>query len=502
MVDSPAKHLRRKAWWTRWGAVGAALVLVGGGTAVMVAFRGASAKTRALDPATATTTTVDAQAVAAIQEATARLAASVTMSPPFGSTSVEPHSSVTVRTSFGNLALVQVTGPSRALIAGAMSSDSRRWQSTGLLVPDTTYHVSVTVIRPDGLSAERNGTFTTRPATETVSASLFPYGHMIVGVGQPVVIRFDRDIDSAAAQAAVLSHFVVAESEPVPGGWHWFSPDELHFRPRSYWPAGEQVTVTSDLSGWYAGGGVWGKGRVTASFEVDHARVSVANLITHEMTVTLDGRVVATYPLSGGRPQYPTMNGTHIVLDEEPVVHMVSSTVGIPVNSPDGYDEYVYDDVHISDSGEYVHAAPWSVADQGFINVSHGCINISPPDAQAFMDFSRIGDVVTVVGSPRPPAPGDHGVMDWSTPWSQWTPGAVRAMAPSATWAPGPVAAPTATPAAPSPTETSTTSTTTVPKPTTTVPKTTTTVPKTTTTTATTTTPTATSTTSTSGTTR
>ncbi len=52
------------------------------------------------------------------------------------------------------------------------------------------------------------------------------------------------------------------------------------------------------------------------------------------------------------------MDGIHIVLDKEPVVHMVSSTVGIPVNSPNGYDEYVYNDVHISDSGEYVHAAP------------------------------------------------------------------------------------------------------------------------------------------------
>jgi hypothetical protein len=148
------------------------------------------------------------------------------------------------------------------------------------------------------------------------------------------------------------------------------------------------------------------------------------------MTVTENGKVVATYPFSGGRTNDPTMNGMHIVMDRESVVRMISSTNGIPVNSPDGYDELVYDDVHISDSGEYVHAAPWSVTSQGHRNVSHGCINLSPSDALQFFGFSRVGDVVWVVGGPRPPEFGDHGVMDWDTPWNEWTPGVVHSDAP------------------------------------------------------------------------
>ena len=88
------------------------------------------------------------------------------------------------------------------------------------------------------------------------------------------------------------------------------------------------------------------------------------------------------------------MDGIHIVLDRESVVHMVSSTVGIPVDSANGYDELVYIDVHISDSGEYVHAAPWSVSDQGVTNVSHGCINLSTANSLSFFNFSRLGDVV------------------------------------------------------------------------------------------------------------
>ena len=56
------------------------------------------------------------------------------------------------------------------------------------------------------------------------------------------------------------------------------------------------------------------------------------------------------------------------------------------------------------------------------MNVSHGCINLSPANAKTFFDFSRIGDVVFVTGSPRPPVVGDHGVMDWDTSWAAFTP--------------------------------------------------------------------------------
>jgi hypothetical protein len=38
----------------------------------------------------------------------------------------------------------------------------------------------------------------------------------------------------------------------------------------------------------------------------------------------------------------------------------------------------------ISNSGEFVHAAPWSVAQQGSSNASHGCINLSSDNAKWF----------------------------------------------------------------------------------------------------------------------
>jgi lipoprotein-anchoring transpeptidase ErfK/SrfK len=355
----------------------------------------------------------------------ARLVSAVRFSPQPGAGAVPLDTSVAVQTSAGRFTSVQAVSTSGTAIAGTLTRARTAWRSNQPLLAGTTYRVTATVVRA-GVTAHPSSTFRTLTPTGTVGDTIFPGPGLEVGVAQPVVIRFDHDIENPLSQAAALTHFTIKETTPVPGGWHWFSNHELHFRPKTFWPSGEKVTVVSDLAGWSAGNGLWGDGTNLTQFTVGDSRISVANLATDQMTVTENGRTVATYPFSGGRTTDPTMNGVHIVMDRESVVRMISSTNGIPVNSPDGYDELVYSDVHISDSGEYVHAAPWSVASQGHRNVSHGCINLAPDDALRFFGFSRVGDVVWVVGGPRPPAFGDHGVMDWDTAWNEWTPAVVQ----------------------------------------------------------------------------
>src|SRR5438477_10948710 len=330
----------------------------------------------------------------------AALAAAVTFDPKPGAVDVALDGRVVVNANAGRLTAVRAVTTTKWPLFGTLSASGKRWQSTGPLAPGISYQVTATVLGSAGVAANVTSTFRTVTPVATVTATVFPDG-LTVGVAQPIVIRFDHLITTEAARTAVLQRFTVTESRPVPGGWHWFNNRELHLRPQLYWPVGEKVTVTSDLNGWNAGNGMWGGGTTRAQFTIGNAHVAVANLATHQMTVSDNGRLIATYPFSGGRDMYPTMNGVHIVLDRESVVHMVSSTNGIPVNSPDGYDELVYSDVHITDSGEYVHAAPWSVDSQGRDNVSHGCINLSPADAAAFFAFSQYGDVVIVAGSPR-----------------------------------------------------------------------------------------------------
>lgn len=384
------------------------------------------------DPSTTLgSTAATTDPVAAVQ---ARLASAVSVSPYADALDVAPDTPVTVSTSRGRLTSVALADPAGVPVAGNASADGLSWTNAGHLSAGTTYQISGQVTDV-GLSVPFQSTFTTLKAAATVHATLYPVDDDVVGVGQPVVVKFNQPVTSPEARAEVLSHLSVTESQPVPGGWYWFSAKELHFRPKDYWPTGEQITVASDLEGWNAGGSsTWGTGQVNVHFSIGPSHISTADLTTHKMVVTENGAVVATYLFSGGRETYPTMNGTHLAMTLEPVHHMVSSTVGIPVNSPDGYDEIVYSDVRISDSGEFVHAAPWSAGSQGRSNVSHGCINLSSANAKSFLDFSQLGDVIVVQGGPRAPEAGDHGVMDWSTDWSAFTPGTVSsATAPTAT---------------------------------------------------------------------
>jgi lipoprotein-anchoring transpeptidase ErfK/SrfK len=418
-------------WFVRSGrkllhrvTVAIAVVLVFAG-AVGVAVTVSAAHLSESQGPTARPTTPQGPSATSIAKLRASLASAVTFAPSPGATSVAPDNPIVVKAQTGRISTVHVTSSGGAAVAGMLSTAGDTWQSSGSLAYGTDYHVAATVSDVTAgtlVSSDSTSTFRTLTPTAGVTTDVFPSDGLTIGVGQPVVFRFNQGITDSAARATLLTHLSVTESRPVVGGWHWYSDQELHFRPEKFWPTGDHVTVTWNLTGWNAGGGAWGNDVGTTRFSIGHARISYADLSTHVMTVTDNGRTVAKYPISGGKPTDPTMAGVHLVLDRSTVVHMVSSTNGIPVNSPDGYDELVYFDVHISDTGEYVHAAPWSVSSQGHTNVSHGCINLSPANAQAFFGFSRVGDVILVTGSPRPPVRGDHGVMDWDTTWSGFTP--------------------------------------------------------------------------------
>ncbi|MDQ2726331.1 MAG: Ig-like domain-containing protein [Actinomycetota bacterium] len=365
-----------------------------------------------------------AGAVADSSAAIKELIAAITANPASGATQLPPNTPVAVHTAKGKLTFVSLTTGSDAPLPGSLSGDGQSWQVTQGLAGSTSYQLAVQVTGSSGVHATATETFATMAVPTTMHATVTPGDGSTVGVGSPIVVMFNRPVPTAN-QATVLTHLSIAESQPVPGGWHWFSDRELHLRPQAFWPTGEQITVTTNLDGWDAGNNNWGSGQSTTHVRVGDSHVAVADLSAETMTVTDNGQTIATYAISAGSSRYPTQDGIHIAMDKEPVVHMVSSTVGIPSKGPGGYDEYVYNDVHISDSGEYVHDAPWSQGSQGRSNVSHGCVNLGPNDSKAFYNFSQAGDVIEVVGGTRPPATGDHGVMDWTLDSSQWTPAVV-----------------------------------------------------------------------------
>jgi lipoprotein-anchoring transpeptidase ErfK/SrfK len=319
----------------------------------------------------------------------------------------------------GRLQAVRVTGAGGRRLAGRLDGDGRTWVSSGTLAPATRYRVVADAVDQAGQPARQVTTFTTlRPRAE-LRAAIMPLDGETVGVGLPIGVWFNQPV---ADRAAVERRLQVSSSKPVTGGWRWFSDREVHYRPRTYWPSGSRVVLQARLAGADAGRGIWGTADRTVRFRIGERRVSVVDVRTHRMTVTAGDRTLRVLPVSTGRERYPTTNGVHFVLEKTPVKLMDSSTVGIPRNSPGGYYQRVQWSVRISNSGEFVHAAPWSTGAQGRANVSHGCVNLSTANAAWFFRLTRRGDVVEVRGSPKRPG-NSFGVVDWNMSWSRWRAG-------------------------------------------------------------------------------
>src|SRR4051794_4462431 len=341
----------------------------------------------------------------------------VTISPEVQSDGVRPDSVVRVKAAEGRVESVTVVGGKGDRVPGEFSSDHATWTSRSPLQTATTYDVSVRAVDAKHRAVTVSSVFWTLKPKHRLAAAVAPLTGETVGVGQPIAVYFSNPVKD---RAAIEARFHVTDTSAADGAWHWYSDKEMHFRPQAFWPAGDKVTLAYDLRGLDTGNSTWGDQHRSIAFTVGDTHISKVNALAHSMQVFESGKLMKTFAVSTGRDKYPTTSGIHVVLNKNPLQVMDSATVGIPRNSPDGYFEKVPWSVRISNSGEFVHDAPWSVHSQGHRNVSHGCVNLSPADSKWFFDFSRRGDIVEVTGTPRRLQQG-NGYADWNVPWSEWT---------------------------------------------------------------------------------
>lgn len=341
----------------------------------------------------------------------------VTADPVAGATDVAADKIVTVTVADGTIDTLDLSAPYGS-IAGTLSGDETTWSSSEGLRPSTTYEVRVTTRDDGGLLEPHHWSFTTAAPTDVFRATISPVDNQVVGIGMPVIVNLSKEIPEER-RAEFVKHLTVTSTPAVEGAWRWFSPKVLHWRPAEYWPAGTQVSVTAAITGFNAGDGFWGAADVNVKYSIGDAHISTVDAATYTMTVTSNGEVVQTFPMSAGKPGYDTRSGTHVISEKQHLVIMDSATVGTPRNSPNGYYLKVNWAMRISNSGEYVHSAPWSVGSQGRANVSHGCVNLSDPNAKWFYDFTQIGDIVLVTNTPRQLEP-TNGIGDWQIPWAEW----------------------------------------------------------------------------------
>ncbi|MDJ0359548.1 L,D-transpeptidase [Rhodococcus sp. H29-C3] len=227
--------------------------------------------------------------------------------------------------------------------------------------------------------------------------SISPSGGEVVGVAQPIAIRFNEAIgDRGAAERAIR----ITTSPAVDGHFYWINDSQVRWLPNEFYPAHTQVTVEAAGS--------------RTDFSTGDSVITTADDATHTMTITRNGEVVRTMLTSMGKAGHETPNGTYLVGEKFRDMYMDSSTYGVPVDSPEGYRTYVEYATRISYSGIFVHAAPWSVDSQGYEDVSHGCLNVSTEDGKWFFENSQKGDPVVVVNSGGGTLSGSDGLGDWN----------------------------------------------------------------------------------------
>ncbi|MFS4097604.1 Ig-like domain-containing protein [Streptomyces sp. AF1A] len=310
-------------------------------------------------------------------------------------------------------------------VTGELAADGSRWHSTSPLAANAHYTVTVSVEDDDGAPGRKVLAFdTSKPTAQKRLAVKFGPDAGQYGVGQPITAQLDQPVKDKAQRAIVERGLRVDSVPAVQGSWYWVSDKELHYRPKEYWPAHATITAHSNLDGVRISDRLWGGASKALKITTGDRIEAVTDAATHQLTYYLNGKSINVIPITTGKPGWDTRNGIKVVLEKQYYVRMRGVTVGISEGTSDSYDLPVYYATRVTWSGEYVHAAPWSVGSQGSANVSHGCTGMSTANAEWFYNHIHPGDIVSVVNSGgHQMEPFGNGFGDWNVDWKKWREG-------------------------------------------------------------------------------
>ena len=357
---------------------------------------------------------------AAAQEEDSAAAAVINTSYEDGEVGATPREPIILDVTDGVFDEVTVTNEEGRQIEGEFNETRSEWRTTETLGYNRDYSIEASASNEDGETTTDSTAFSTIVPDATTGASLVTGQGNTVGIGQPVAVRFESAIgDRNAVEEAIE----VRTTPEVEGGFYWVSPSEVRWRPAEYWEPGTEVEVDVNIYGTDMGGGLYGSQDAHSDFTIGDEVITTVDDNTKTMTTRVNGEVVNSSPVSLGKPSTPTPNGIYYIGDRYESLVMDSSTFGVAVDSAEGYRTPVNWATQMSYSGIYVHGAPWSVGQQGFTNVSNGCINVTDAYAKWFHDNHKRGDVVEVVNTVGPTLAGTDGLGDWNIPWETWQAG-------------------------------------------------------------------------------
>ena len=384
------------------------------------AFTGVAALALAVAACTSTTTVVkyggtspgsSAGGSASAKATPSPTGPAVTITPGGDDKAADPSTGITVSAAGGTLKNVTVA-TSGDPVTGTYSTGRTSWHSALTLNVSQSYTVTAVATAANGTTTTKTSAFRTLTPANTFTTEIFEGQGQTYGVGMPIILTFNHPITD---KAAVERSIELTTSKRVVGAWYWDGSTTLDFRPRDFWPANTTVSFTGRFNGVEGAPGLYGYHTLTQTFDIGQSVIAVASTRTHRTQIYIGGKLTYNWPISTGRDNEPTPDGSYLTVQKNNPVRMIG---GGKQGSPGYYNELVNWAVRFTFSGDYYHSAPWSVVDQGTTNVSHGCVNLAPPDAVIYYKLAVPGDPITVTGSPRP-GRWDDGWTEWFLSWNQ-----------------------------------------------------------------------------------
>ncbi|MEV4494121.1 hypothetical protein C7C45_21450 [Micromonospora arborensis] len=375
--------------------------------------------------------------------------AAATISEPAADAKDVPASTgITFTTKDAVKTTVELKDAAGKAVEGTLATDGKTWLPAGALAYGTSYTATVTATGDDDRPATATSTFTTmaKPGNQ-VRVSSFLGDNQVVGVGMPLIVKFSRGIPEDYRDD-VQRRMTVTSTPAQEGIWHWVSPTEIRYRPKEFWKADSKISYRVQAGGLPMGAGWYGRADLAVDIKIGASLIMTVDNKTKRMTVTRNGSVVKTIPVSLGKKSTPSSSGTMVVIEK--LRKTVFDTME-ELGPEEGYRTNIDFAQRLTWGGEFIHAAPWSEGQQGSVNVSHGCVNVSMANGDWLFKNTQIGDPITVKGTERKLQNG-NGWTDWNMSWDEYVKGSALPYEPpadpDATPAPDGAATPTPTPTA------------------------------------------------------
>jgi lipoprotein-anchoring transpeptidase ErfK/SrfK len=353
----------------------------------------------------------------------------LSITPAGNTTSLPVSTEVGLTVGHGTVSAVTMTKSDGTSVSGAFRADDSSWVPSQPLAYGSSYTAVVQARSTDGQHVVTRSTrFTTmsQPGNQ-VYYGMYAQDGVTYGVGMPLVLEFDPPIP-AANRAGIQNRLFVTTNPAQPGVWHWASDgQQVWYRPPVYWQTGTTISFRAALQGVSFGNGSYGDQDRSATITIGNKVSMLIDNKTKSMYVYQDDKLTRTIPVSLGKPSTPSSSGTMVTMS-----HDYSTIFDVPGE----YRVQVYYAMRLTWGGEFIHAAPWSVSDQGVDNVSHGCVNVSDENAKWLYGITHIGDPVTVQGTEVKLVDG-NGWTAWNESWPEYVAGsALPVPAALANWTP------------------------------------------------------------------